>query len=149
MTIEAIEVPSTRSRLWTDEDAAQAFAMLTGGPVYVTDDEGEPVLDDEGNPTPELDDEGQPVERKPQAAKYGVYEPADESKARTQGMALDRLIASNHGRRFGVSVWKNAEGKFVGALLPREPISRKPKVGDTAGEDKPAPATTTRRRRRS
>jgi hypothetical protein len=94
MAIEEIAVP-VRSRIWTDEDAKNAFALLSDG----------------------------------KAAKYGEYEGENaESKARTQGMALDRLIKANHGRRFGVSVWKNADGKFVGALLPREPVARKAKA---------------------
>jgi hypothetical protein len=60
-----------------------------------------------------------------QAAKFGEYE--TESKARTQGMALDRLISSRHGRRFGVTVWTDQDGKVIGALLPREPRQRQPK----------------------
>lgn len=95
MAIEAVEVP-TRSRLWSDEDAKQAYDLLSADP--------------------------------PQAVKYGEYDA--ESKARTQGMALDRLINSRHGRRFGVSVWKNEAGKFVGALLPRNPVQRTPKSGE-------------------
>jgi hypothetical protein len=91
MTIEAVQVP-TRSSVWTAQDAAQAYALLTGDPA--------------------------------QAAKFGEYD--EEGKARSQGMALDRLIKANHGRRFGTSVWKNEAGKFIGALLPREPVQRKP-----------------------
>lgn len=102
MGIEAV-VPPTRSRLWTDEDAKQAYDLLTADP--------------------------------PQAAKYGEYDGEHaESKARTQGMALDRLINANHGRRFGVSVWKNADGKYVGALLPKQPVQRKPKPSGAKGK---------------
>lgn len=135
MSIEAIEVPAVRSRIWSDEDAKQAFDLLTGGTVYVTGDDGEPVLDDNGEPTPELDDDGNVVIREPQAAKFGLYD--DEGKARTQGMALDRLIEANHGRRFGVSVWKDHDGKHVGALIPRKPIQRKPKEEAEAPKPKP------------
>lgn len=146
MGIEAIAVPS-RSRLFTEQDAREAYELLTGLPVYVTDDEGSPVLDDEGNPTPLLDDEGNPTREEPQAAKFGTYDLEDpkdkaerdkvESKARTQGMSLDRLIASLYGRRFGVSVWVNQDGKVVGALVPREPVQRKAKDEDGNGEDTP------------
>lgn len=94
--IEATTIPQTRSRVWTAEDAAQAYAILT----------------DAENPQP---------------VKYGEYE--SESLARTRGMALDRLIHANHGKRFGVSVWKQADGKWVGALKTTAPQTRtaKPK----------------------
>lgn len=136
MTIEAIAVP-TRSRLWTEQDAKQAYDLLTGGPVYVTDDEGAPVLDDQGNPTPALDDDGNPIERKPQAAHFATYPGKEaESKARTQGMALDRLIESLYGRRFGVSVWIDQDGNTVGALVPRAPTQRKAKENGQPSQPK-------------
>lgn len=91
--IEAVEVP-TRSRLWSTQDADDAFELLSEG----------------------------------QAAKYGEYKrdpdnPKEDEglKARTQGLALNKLIAERHnGRRFGVSVFEE-NGKWIGALLPREP----------------------------
>lgn len=99
--IEAV-TPPKRSRIWTDEDAKQAYDLLTG--------------------------------ENPSAAKYGTYPKGEDSKARTQGMALDALIKANHGRRFGVSVWTDAEGNVVGALLPREPVQRKPKAPAKSGK---------------
>lgn len=135
MSIEAVSVP-TRSRLWTEQDAKQAYDLLTGGPVYVTDEDGQPVLDDDGNPTPVLDDDGNPVVREPQAAKFATYEGKGdkvESKARTQGMSLDRLINSLYGRRFGVSVWVDQDGNTVGAMVPQAPRTR-----NTNGASAPA-----------
>ena len=149
MTIEAVAVP-TRSRLFTEQDAAQAYGLLTG---YTMGEDGKPVLDEDGNPTPQTDAEGNPV--KPQAVKFGEY-PLEvgkddpnykaerdkvESKARTQGMSLDRLINSLYGRRFGTSVWINPAGNVVGALQPREPVQRKAK------EDNGQPAPTRSRSR--
>lgn len=98
MSIVEITPPEVRSRLWSDEDAKQAYELLT----------------------------------QEKAAKYGEYVSAEdehaESKARTQGMALDRLIQANHGRRFGVSVWKDQNGNYIGALIPRAPRARKTKA---------------------
>lgn len=86
--------PPTRSRLWTTEDADAVFALLTAP--------------DNGN----------------QAVQYGEYGEKEEQKARTQGMALNRLIEQRHQRRFGISVWEDG-GKFIGALLPRAPKENK------------------------
>lgn len=63
----------------------------------------------------------------PQYAVYGrEYE--SESQARTQGQALDRMIAALYnGRRFGVTVWVE-NGKHVGALAPKPPVQRAPKA---------------------
>ena len=155
MSIEAVAVPP-KSRLWNDQDAKQAYDLLTGGPV---NEEGKQV-DAEGNV---LADDAQ---RKPQAAKFGTYPLTDkdgkpladnasdeakkqararaESKARTQGMSLDRVILANHGRRFGVSVWVDQDGNTVGALVPREPIQRKA----AEGNGKPAAAAETPKRGR-
>lgn len=110
MSIEAV-TPPTRSTVWTAQDALQAYNLLTG------------VV---------LNEDGTAGSTDPQAAKYGSYD--EEGKARSQGMALDRLIKANHGRRFGVSVWKDQDGKFIGALLPREPVQKKP----TAPKEKAA-----------
>lgn len=156
MAIEAVAIPS-RSRLFTEQDARNAWELLTGKPVYVTDDEGNPVLDDEGNPTPALDDDGNPVTAEPQAAKFGVYDLTDpkdkaerervESKARTQGMSLDKLINSLYGRRFGVSVWINQDGKVVGALAPRPPVARGGQSNGNAEAPTETPTETPKRSR--
>lgn len=87
--IEAVEVP-VRSRVFTEQDAKQAYELLTG--------------------------------ENPQSVKFGEYD--SESKARTQGQALDRLINAKYGQRFGVSVWQDEAGKFIGALRPKPPVQR-------------------------
>lgn len=156
MAIEGITVP-TRSRLWNDEDAKKAYELLTGGPVL--DDEGNPATDDDGNPVPD---------REPRAAKFGSYKPEAknsdtgtdaekakaareraEAKARTQGMALDRVIEAKYGRRFGTSVWVDENGNVIGALVPREPIQRKAKEDGkpaAAAAAKPAAKKTAAKR---
>lgn len=139
-----------RSRTFTQDDAETVLNFLLGRKV-VADDDGAPVLDDDGDIQ---------YEDVPPAKNVGFGEFGTAGAARSAGVTLNRILAEL-GAPHKYAVTTQARGdKFVGIILNKrakgvedettpEDEANAPAPDAPAPDETPAQETRPRRRRRS
>lgn len=147
----SVDVPiPPRSRTFTQDDAQTVLDYLMGRKV-VTDDDGAPVLDDDGNVQ---------HEDVPPAKNVGFGEFGTAGAARSAGVTLNRILAElGAPHKYAVTTQPRGD-KFVGIILNKRakgvedettPEDEANAPDAPAPDETPAPdeAARPRRRRRS